>query len=350
MSEPNPHVVTCPTCGQILPGDALVCSKCGGFVYRPHLEHYAAQATQLEQTQPAQAAAIWRQCLPLLPANSPQYQNIVQRIAHLSQMQGQTFVAPEPAGEQKLYPQAPRRNDTPVVAIGKTVGSMIISATIYAYVLRDRSNASATNWPLAIGFVLLMLVHEMGHVFALWYYGLSASPPIFIPFLGAMINLRQSPPNALAEGVVGMGGPFLGSIGAILCFCLAVAMPQYKVLMNIAFLGVFLNLFNLLPVPPLDGGRITAALSPKLWIVGLILLIGLFSFDWYNGVHDWLLILVLIVAWPRIKRTLRLRHQDLPYYQVPTSAAAAIGVIYLGLAITLIGLMVFIRSQMTLNI
>jgi Zn-dependent protease len=335
MSAPNAHLVTCPTCAQILPGDALVCSKCGGFVYRPHLEHYAAQATQLEQTNPPQAAAIWQQCLPLLPPNSPQYQNIVQRIAHLSQMQAQPFTATGSAGGQP-YPQASRRNDTPVVAIAKTLGSMVLSAAVYTVAFQ--------SLPFAIGFVVLMLIHEMGHVFALWYYGLKASPPIFIPFVGALINLRQSPPNAMAEAVVGMGGPFLGTVGSVACLVLAYFLPQYPVLILIAYFGVFLNLFNLLPVPPLDGGRITAALSPWLWILGLALAGAMFFYDLSQGMHDWILVVVVIFGWPRIKRTLAMRHRDLPYYQVSRSGSYGIGAVYVLLALFLIGLKIYLRK------
>ncbi|HEY1685126.1 MAG TPA: hypothetical protein VGG19_10210 [Tepidisphaeraceae bacterium] len=335
MSES--HVVTCGSCGQILPADALVCSRCGNFVYRGRLDYYASQATQLEAGNPAQAAAIWQQCLPLLPPNSPQYQNIIQRIAQLSQMQGQPLQYARPMAQPVRQPQ----NDKPGAAILKTLGSMVISAAIYAVVFG--------SLPLAIGFVILMLIHEMGHVFALWYYGLRASPPIFIPFVGAMINLRESPPDALAESVVGMGGPLLGSIGAILCLALAFEFPHYPVLINSAFLGIFLNLFNLLPVPPLDGGRITAALSPWLWLLGLILMAALYFYDLRQGVNDWLLLIIFFVALPRIRRTLQMRHQDLPYYQVPRKAAVRMGVLYVGLAVVLIGLLEYIRVRATLN-
>lgn len=336
MSES--HVVTCGSCGQIIPGDALVCPRCNNFVYRARLEYLAAQATTLEPTDPRGAARIWQQCLPLLPLQSPQYQNIVQRIAHLSQAQpGAPPLGYQPPQPRRRMP----RNDPPLLAIGKTVGSMVISAVVYAGLFG--------SLPLAIGFVVLMLVHEMGHVFALWYYGLRASPPIFIPFIGALINLRESPPNALAEAVVGMGGPFLGSIGAFICMVAAMVLPQYPVLWDIAYLAAFLNFFNLLPVPPLDGGRITAALSPWLWILGLLLMAALFFYELEQGFVNWILIIVLFMALPRIKRTLQMRHRDLPYYQVPRSGSFAIGAVYVALALALVASLVFIRHHSRIN-
>ncbi|HWB53022.1 MAG TPA: site-2 protease family protein [Tepidisphaeraceae bacterium] len=340
------NVVTCTNCGQILPADALICPKCGAFVHKARLEQLSHEALRLEQTYPAQAVYYWQQCLPLLPPNSPQYQQIVQRIQHLSQTAGPAgFTAPEPPGEKRLYPLEPRKESLGF-ALFKTVGSMIVSAAVYAIFFHGVffHDAWAPSIYFSIGFVILMLIHEMGHVIALRYYGLRAGSPLFLPFVGAVINLRQSPPNALAEAVVGMGGPFLGTIGAIGCFILAFIFPHFPLLMLIAYFGFLLNLFNLLPVPPLDGGRIAAALSPRLWILGLVMLGLLFVYDWMHGAFDWLLLIVLFIAWPRIRMTLQLRHRDLPYYRVPRSGSYAIGALYIGLAIVLIGLMLFIHS------
>src|SRR5205085_372286 len=103
--------------------------------------------------------------------------------------------------------------------------------------------------------VVLILVHELGHVAAMRHYGLSASPPIFIPFMGALINLRQPPQDAKVEAVVGIGGPIAGTVGALACYALYLGLPDGSARMlthQLAFVGFALNLFNLLPVPPLD--------------------------------------------------------------------------------------------------
>ena len=94
--------------------------------------------------------------------------------------------------------------------------------------------------------------------------------------MGAVINLRSQPKDAAQEAVIGIGGPVLGTVVALACYGLAYVMPQYsEVLLQVAFWGFILNLFNMLPVPPLDGGRVTAAISPWIWAPGLLALVGL---------------------------------------------------------------------------
>ena len=117
------------------------------------------------------------------------------------------------------------------------------------------------GWKFAVGFVLLLLVHEMGHVIQLRREGVKASAPMFIPFLGAVISAKSLGGNALAEARVGLAGPVLGTLGtaALIPIADATGNDLFKAL---AFTGFFLNLFNLLPVLPLDGGRAMAALSP----------------------------------------------------------------------------------------
>ena len=116
--------------------------------------------------------------------------------------------------------------------------------------------------------MVLLLVHEMGHVIALRREGIKASAPMFIPFLGAVISARSLGDNALAEARVGLAGPILGSLGAAACILIwqITGNDYWRAL---AFTGFFLNLFNLLPVVPLDGGRAMAAMAPWMWFVGL---------------------------------------------------------------------------------
>ena len=132
-----------------------------------------------------------------------------------------------------------------------TAGTMAVSVAAYA-----------TIWgvPFASGFVMLLLVHEMGHVIALRREGIKASAPMFIPFLGAVISARSLGDNALAEARVGLAGPILGSIGAAACLLIwhATGNDFWRAL---AYTGLLLNLFNLLPVVPLDGGRAMAAMT-----------------------------------------------------------------------------------------
>ena len=136
---------------------------------------------------------------------------------------------------------------------------MIVSVAAYALIW---------GWKFAIGFVVLLFIHEMGHVIALRREGVEASAPVFIPFMGALVWAKSLGGNALAEARVGLAGPILGTIGAAACLPIAAATGS-DLWRALAFTGFFLNLFNLLPVTPLDGGRAMAALAPWMWFVGL---------------------------------------------------------------------------------
>jgi len=232
------------------------------------------------------------------------------------------------------YGQRAAQSDPLPVALMKTTGSMIFSAIVYYFALFH-------NVTIAVGFVVLMLIHEMGHVFAMRYYRLSASPPIFIPFMGALINMRESPRNALVESIVGMGGPFLGTIGALACYGVAIHShnPLFREeLLVVAQLGFMLNLFNLLPVPPLDGGRITAAISPWFWIPGLIGLGVMIYQELRAGGGFGLVILCLVFfyAFPRIRATLKAKGRDIPYYRISRAASWGMALLYFGLGGVLI--------------
>jgi len=133
----------------------------------------------------------------------------------------------------------------PKLKLLTTVGTMAVSVAAYSFVF---------GWTFAVGFVILLLVHEMGHVIQLRREGIKASAPMFIPFLGAVISAKSLGRNALAEARVGLAGPILGSLGSAACILIWHATGD-EIWRALAFTGFFLNLFNLLPVVPLDGGR-----------------------------------------------------------------------------------------------
>src|SRR5262249_46500674 len=143
----------------------------------------------------------------------------------------------------------------------KTGGTMLLS--IWAY-------AQAWGWQFALGFVLLIFVHECGHLLAARRLGLNVGAPVFIPFMGALIALKEAPRNAWIEAQVGIGGPLLGTAGAAICYAIY-RQTGNELFAALAYTGFFLNLFNLAPVGFLDGGRIVTALSPWLWLVGIAL-------------------------------------------------------------------------------
>jgi len=123
--------------------------------------------------------------------------------------------------------------------------------------------------------VVMMLVHEMGHVFAYRIKKMESSPPVFVPFLGAFITSPDLESDREKEAFVGYGGPFLGTIGALALFGLWVFLPSHpSVLLLASFFATFMNLFNLTPIRPLDGGRITQIISDQSMYVGALVLIG----------------------------------------------------------------------------
>src|SRR5919197_3455036 len=152
----------------------------------------------------------------------------------------------------------------PKLKILTTSGTMLVSVAAYSLIW---------GWRFALGFVLLIFVHEMGHVIQLRREGVKASAPMFIPFMGALIWAKSLGSNALAEARVGLAGPILGSVGAAALVPIADATGS-DLLRALAFTGFFLNLFNLLPIVPLDGGRAMAALSPWMWFAGFAALLG----------------------------------------------------------------------------
>lgn len=315
----------CPRCGNTLLQGMLVCRRCGGLVYAQRLNEIAAHATRVEQVNPIEAAMIWQQALPLLPEDSEQYQRVAERIGALA-----ARLPPPRFSDESVPPQPPvvRPPDPWNVAVFKTVGSMLISILVYTVMFSKNG-----NWvygaKFATGFVVLILIHELGHVVAMRYFGLSASPPIFIPFLGAVINLRQPPRNALEESIVGIGGPVLGTLAAGVTYMIYLKTGSLLAF-ELAEFGFLLNLFNMLPVPPLDGGRVTAAVSPWIWITGIVGVIGLLALEFFaTGRLNFIFVLILLFALPRVKATLLLRQSGGSYYQIGWLARAAMGVSYL---------------------
>jgi len=166
-----------------------------------------------------------------------------------------------------------------------TGGTMIVSVFAYALVFG--------LW-YAVGFVLLIFVHEMGHYLAARSRGLAVGAPTFIPFVGAWIELKEMPHDVETEAWVALAGPLLGSLGALGCYWLYRASGD-TLFLALAYAGFFINLFNLIPVSPFDGGRITAILSPRVWLLGAPVLVGLFL--WRPSP---LLVLMAVLAAPQL--------------------------------------------------
>jgi Zn-dependent protease len=199
------------------------------------------------------------------------------------------------------------------------VATMLLSIGVYAAMF---------GWQYAVGFVALLLIHEMGHYAAARHRGLDVGLPTFIPFVGAWVELKDLPHDAETEAYVGMAGPLVGSAGALACFYLARDQGS-SLLLALAYSGFFLNLFNLIPLAPFDGGRITAAISPRLWLLGAPLLAALFFYS-----PSPLLILMAVLALPNVVKAWRgLRTpEEQTYYTVRAETRVSYAAVYLGLA------------------
>lgn len=210
----------------------------------------------------------------------------------------------------------------PKAKVLTTSVSMLVSVAAYALIW---------GWRFAVGFVLLLFVHEMGHVLQLRREGVKASAPLFIPFLGAVVAAKSLGRDAAAEARVGLAGPVLGVLGTIALLPLAFGTGDdfWKAL---AFTGFFLNLFNLLPLVPLDGGRAFAAMAPWMWFVGLAASIGL-VFVMPNPI---LILIVLLGGLETYRRFKAIRKGDEDtrrYYTVRPRHRLAVGAVYVGLII-----------------
>jgi Zn-dependent protease len=208
------------------------------------------------------------------------------------------------------------------VKMFSTSASMLVSIVAYQLIF---------GWLFSVGFVLLLLLHELGHVFQLRREGVKASAPMFIPFLGAVISAKSLGDDAAAEARVGLAGPILGSIATLvpLGIWLATGSDFWQAL---AFIGFFLNLFNLLPILPLDGGRAMAALSPWVWLVGLVGLVAMVFFF----PSPVLLLILLLGGWESWRRwKTRNTPESRAYHRIPARTRALVAATYLALIVAL---------------
>src|SRR5262252_10953995 len=217
--------------------------------------------------------------------------------------------------------------------LATTGGTMLLSLAVYATIW---------GWPYAAGFIALMFAHEMGHYMAARQCGLNVGAPTFIPFVGAWINLKDQPHDVRTEAYVAVAGPLVGTIAAVAVYLWGRSTDS-TLLLAIAYAGLFLNLFNLLPISPLDGGRITAIISPRVWLIGAPLLVALMF--WRPSPA---LILVAIIALPQVMRAWRYDPQapeNIAYYGVAVQTRLEYGAAYLALT-AFLGVMTYELHEM----
>ena len=203
------------------------------------------------------------------------------------------------------------------------VGSMAVSIAAYT---------TLWGWKFALGFVLLIFVHEMGHVVVLRRQGIPASAPVFLPFLGAFVSMKRMPQSVYQEATSALAGPVAGTIGSLALWWVAHENGS-GLLRALAFSGFFLNLFNLLPALPLDGGRVAGALHPAIWLLGLGAVLA-----WEVYRPSAVLLIVLLFGSYELWRRWRGRasEESRTYFALTPDQRRRIAVGYLGLVVVLL--------------
>ena len=212
--------------------------------------------------------------------------------------------------------------------IATTGGTMLLSLVVYA---------SVFGWPYAAGFIALLFAHEMGHFVAARQRGLEVGAPTFIPFVGAFIELKQHPHDSETEAYVAFAGPFVGTLAAFACYFWARS-EESRLLLAVAYSGFFLNFFNLLPLSPLDGGRITAIVSPRIWLIGAPMMLALLLYS-----PSPVLLILIIFALPQLAKAWNFAPaapENAAYYNAAPAVRLEYAAMYLGLA-ALLGIMTY---------
>lgn len=199
---------------------------------------------------------------------------------------------------------------------GATFISMFVTVIVYSLFY---------GWKFALGLVILILIHENGHMLAARKTGLPVSRPIFIPFVGAFITMKEMPKSARQEAIIGMGGPLLGGLASIACFFIYDIFKE-PYWLALGYTGCLLNLFNLAPLGFLDGGRIATAISLWLWVPGALIL-GMLAIKTGSP----LIFLVLILGLFEAYKIFKGRHnpEALDYYRIDPSFRLRMGLFYL---------------------
>ena len=205
-----------------------------------------------------------------------------------------------------------------------TSASMLVSVGAYALIW---------GWKFAVGFVALLFLHETGHYIQLRREGVKPSGMVFIPFLGAAVGTRSLGGSALAEARVGLAGPILGSLATAALLPIAASTGD-DFWYALAFTGFFLNLFNLLPVVPLDGGRAMAAMAPWMWFVGFGAIVVL-VFLWPNPILILIALLGGYETYSRWKQRKKGEEGDADYYRVKQVHRLMVAGVYVGLIVAL---------------
>lgn len=293
---------TCSHCGTEIAPALKSCPSCHRLVHAEELKRLAERASG--EGDLSAALATWREALDLLPPDSRQHQVIWEKASELSRQISETG---EGAPKGSLWPKAASGLGVVGLLLWKLKFVLVFLLTKAKLLLLGLTKAStflsmllslgvywaAWGWKFALGLVVSMYIHEMGHVAALRRFGIKATAPMFVPGLGAFVRLKQYPSNPREDARVGLAGPLWG-MGAALAAYFTYIGTGWASWAAIARVGAWINLFNLMPIWQLDGGRGFRALTRgERWIA--VLALGAM----WSWTGEGLLVLLLLVALAR---------------------------------------------------
>jgi Zn-dependent protease len=286
--------MTCAQCGTEVPSSRLSCPVCHALVHAGELKSLALAAEAAAASGDVSAEiTFWRRALELLPTGSRQFESVSAKVADLSRRLDSAPAASRSQGGGKSW-----RWGGGLAAAGVfilTKGKLLLlgltnAGTLLSMALSFGVYWAAFGWPFAAGLILSLYIHEMGHVAALRHFGIRGSLPMFLPGIGAVVRLQQHPASPSEDARVGLAGPLWG-MGAAVASWLAFLGGGWPLLAAIARFGAWINLFNLLPLWQLDGGRAFRALSRSQRIAAAVAMGALWLWT-----REGLLILLGIVA------------------------------------------------------
>lgn len=285
----------CARCGTELAEALLRCPACGTLVHAERLSRLADEATRGQAAGDLPLAlGRWNGALALLPEDAPQRAAITARIAALDRQlhtgDGRSAAA-RPGTRGGWIALA-----TAVLFLASKAKFLLLGltklGTLLSMVAFFGVYWGTYGWKFALGLVLSIYIHEMGHVAALRHYGIPASAPMFIPGLGAIVRLKAHPPTAAQDARVGLAGPVWGT-GAALGAWGLFQLTGDGLYAGIAHTGAVINLFNLIPVWQLDGARGITALSRNERMILLGSVIAAFAL-FHEGI---LVLLAVLLGW-----------------------------------------------------
>jgi Zn-dependent protease len=305
---------TCVECGTELSPSALACPRCRRLRHRDELNALSAAAGRATEAGDLSGAlAAWRTAIDLIPPQTRQHEQVLAKIQTLSR--GVDAPAGAPAGE----PNAGTKKGVAAggatglalllwkfkfaIAFVLTKGKLLLLgftklSTVLSMLLSLGVYWAMFGWKFAAGLILSLYVHEMGHVTSLKKYGIAASAPMFIPGFGALVRLKQYPANPVEDARVGLAGPIYGFGAAVVAAAIAFVTDS-PVMFAIAKTGAWLNLFNLVPIWQLDGGRAFRALKKsERWIV-----VGAIGATWFLSGDSMLVLLLLGAVFRAFEKT-----------------------------------------------